>query len=244
MKRTDVLNHLIKTYGFTSYLEIGVQNVDSNFKHVKAKVKKGVDPNLEAQDVVKKTSDQFFNSNTDKFDLIFIDGMHTAAQSMKDYRNAVGALNPGGLIAFHDTLPHNEEYTSPDWCGDVWRTAVALSNEVLVITIDDDHGVSVVFPEIGGSGSASFGKYPGVEKLKDVLNATKDLSMLEVGPGDLEEAPEEEEEEPRMSDEHEAIETLSGMTDDELKEEHKKAFGTKPKGKYDRERVIAKLMEA
>lgn len=50
----------------------------------------------------KGTSDDFFTSNSELFDFIYIDGDHTALGVLKDGMNAVTALKPGGILAFDD----------------------------------------------------------------------------------------------------------------------------------------------
>lgn len=144
--RTDVLNKLIDTYGYVDYLEIGTQTREQNFNKIKAKNKFCVDPDNNAKPDFKGTSDEFFKQNKKTFDLIFIDGLHTAAQSMKDFENAIECLNEGGAIVFHDSYPDNLEYTKPIWCGDVFKTVLALKHFYQVITVIDDHGVSIVLP--------------------------------------------------------------------------------------------------
>ena len=52
----------------------------------------------------KGTSDEFFAKSEAKFDFIYVDGDHTAAAVLKDGVNAVGALAPGGILAFDDYM--------------------------------------------------------------------------------------------------------------------------------------------
>jgi hypothetical protein len=60
------------------YLEIGCQG-NNLFDSVPATNKVGVDP--VAGGTVRKTSDDFFRENQQKFDVIFIDGLHTYEQA-------------------------------------------------------------------------------------------------------------------------------------------------------------------
>jgi predicted O-methyltransferase YrrM len=53
----------------------------------------------------KMTSDCFFYEyyqQSDEYDFIYIDGDHTASQTVKDGLNAFQLLKPGGIIAFDD----------------------------------------------------------------------------------------------------------------------------------------------
>ena len=49
-----------------------------------------------------KTTDAFFENNTEKYDCIFIDADHEYDGVKKDYINALKFLNDGGFIIFHD----------------------------------------------------------------------------------------------------------------------------------------------
>jgi predicted O-methyltransferase YrrM len=51
---------------------------------------------------VKTTSDKFFQTNTQMFDFIYIDGDHTEDQVFRDGANALEFLKEGGIIAFDD----------------------------------------------------------------------------------------------------------------------------------------------
>jgi len=56
------------------------------------------------------SSDQFFEKNKEKFDLIYIDGLHTYEQSFKDLINSMDILKTDGpaLIYLDDVLPNDE----------------------------------------------------------------------------------------------------------------------------------------
>jgi formylmethanofuran dehydrogenase subunit A len=106
------------------------------------------------------TSDEFFTQNTQKFDIIFIDGLHLDYQVTKDIDNAIEALNPNGSIVLHDCYPLNEfaqrevyevNGTFPAWNGTTWkafvrfRTTKAAEN-YNIHTIDTDHGCAILTP--------------------------------------------------------------------------------------------------
>lgn len=60
----------------------------------------------------KTTSEEFFSTNTEQFDFIYVDADHTALGVLKDGMNAYNALKIGGILAFDDFewepngLPH------------------------------------------------------------------------------------------------------------------------------------------
>jgi len=142
--RHDVIN----THGDPSafYLEIGVE-YGYTFKnvHFQKENKVGVDPDPKfdytANDnIINKTSDEYFADCDDNFDVIFIDGMHQCEYVLRDFNNAIKQLKSGfnSKIFIDDILPQNcreqlkvpikhqiekgiLKYREP-WTGDVWKT--------------------------------------------------------------------------------------------------------------------------
>ena|SRR5690606_4729735 len=159
--RTDLLNHLIKVYDLKSYLEIGVQNPAQNFDKINCQKKLGVDPDPNAKANFQLTSDEFFKRYPSfdgfniiepvVFDLIFIDGLHTAEQVRKDFENALKILSPKGFIVMHDCNPEKEEHTivprptqTGHWNGDVYKFASCLGyGHDCFFTVDIDNGCGV-----------------------------------------------------------------------------------------------------
>lgn len=156
--RTDLLNFLAEKYNLSRYLEIGVQNPSQNFDKIKCEYKESVDPDLEADATYCMTSDQFFDIapyalgyKDNKFDLIFIDGLHHADQVKKDFENALKVLSPNGFICIHDCNPDKEEHTivprptkSGHWNGDVYKFAASLHGYTKnKYTVDIDNGCLV-----------------------------------------------------------------------------------------------------
>jgi hypothetical protein len=147
-KRWELINTIIEKKNYSNYLEIGCFNNECFSKiHIKNKI--GVDP-LKGG-TIRKTSDQFFETNTEKFDIIFVDGLHKYDQVKRDILNSIKFLNKGGLILCHDSLPAEySEQTVPyifgTWLGDVWKVIVEFRTyvylDICVCTID--HGVSVI----------------------------------------------------------------------------------------------------
>lgn len=130
--RSDVINVLIEKYNLKNpqYLEIGVWS-GVTFKHVKSINKDGVDPGQYCDSSYvnyKMTSDDFFKTNTKKYDFIFIDGLHTAFQVSKDIYNSIECLNNNGIIMIDDVFPHEKKEQealnlnkSGAQTGDVWK---------------------------------------------------------------------------------------------------------------------------
>lgn len=125
--RTELINYIIQERGFTSYLEIGVQNRGNNFDLVECKFKIGVDPAPSAKASFTGTSNEYFKENRQSFDLVFIDGLHHYDQVLVDIVSANSVLNDGGVIILHDTNPNEKRITAVPrvergrWTGDVFR---------------------------------------------------------------------------------------------------------------------------
>ncbi|MEI6258276.1 MAG: class I SAM-dependent methyltransferase [Planctomycetota bacterium] len=118
---------------------------------VQAARKVGVDPNRGG--TIRATSQDCFASNSDTFDLIFVDGLHHHEQVIEDVRNALDVLRPGGVIVLHDCLPLScvaqyREQSHFIWNGDVWKALVEIRTwpEVDTATCLIDHGLGIVVP--------------------------------------------------------------------------------------------------
>lgn len=153
MQRTDIINSIIKARGFRRYLEIGVEN-GYCFEHIVCEEKVGVDPDpIYDKDVMRLESDDFFRwYSGPQFDIVFVDGLHTAEQFLRDVENSLRILSPGGVIVCHDTMPPNEEMQSGPprrhmWTGDVWKGVLRLRSvrrDISLFTFDTDFGVTVI----------------------------------------------------------------------------------------------------
>jgi len=122
-ERGLLINALIRKYDIETYLEIGYGRGYSCFCAAKTMSELGrgrvhtVDPALDKSQIenlsnvfphewfekisfYKETSDNFFKSNTEKFDLIYIDGDHRYSQVKKDWENSRERFNK--VILFDD----------------------------------------------------------------------------------------------------------------------------------------------
>lgn len=136
-KRSQIINKL--TNPEHKYLEIGVEYGETFLEtHFVSKV--GVDPDPKVNNnhnICKMTSDQFFQTNKETFDVIFIDGMHQVEYILNDINNSIKVLNKNGKIFIDDVLPfnYNEQLKIPtrhyyengilkygeNWTGDIWK---------------------------------------------------------------------------------------------------------------------------
>jgi hypothetical protein len=166
--RHEILNYLLQTLKRqTYYLEIGVRNPNDNFNLIKSDFKYSVDPGLEFKENPVDfilTSDEFFMKlrnneilNTElKFDVIFIDGLHTAEQVDSDIHNAMDFIKDDGFIVVHDCNPPTEYHAREEygyelspaqhlWNGTTWKGYVKWRKNKMLYscTIDTDWGVGI-----------------------------------------------------------------------------------------------------
>jgi hypothetical protein len=132
---------------------------------VNIREKFGVDPEprikLEFPNVkiFQETSDEFFSKNSETFDLIFLDGLHTYEQTWRDLQNSFASCKSNGIIVVDDVVPSDkfsamkdplEAYrtreaagivNTGDWSGDVFRVVLKLKSldfaEIEFVTVYD-----------------------------------------------------------------------------------------------------------
>jgi len=152
MLRFDIINFLIAKKHYKKYLEIGVQKKKQNFDKIVCDYKVCVDPDKNSFSDYEMTSDEFFYRNKEKFDIVFVDGLHLCEQVLKDLVNSIKCLNLNGIIVCHDLLPINEkeqlrQYNSNSWTGDCWKAWMYFkkrNNNIKSYIVDTDHGVGII----------------------------------------------------------------------------------------------------
>lgn len=152
--RWDVINHLISKNGYNRYLEIGVQDANSNYNKIQAGYKQAVDPMQRNLEHFVGTSDAYFAqlSAEDMFDIIFIDGLHHSDQVVRDIDNSLAHLIEGGAIVVHDCLPQTQQQqlrfdNGGAWTGDVWKAIVEFKtkrSDLKIRVIDHDWGCGII----------------------------------------------------------------------------------------------------
>ena len=153
IERTEIIQYLIDKIKAKSYLEIGM-GPGLNFSSINCDYKICVDPNPTVPVTHKMTSDDFFNQNKEKFDVIFIDGLHWNPQVYNDINNSLNVLNDNGYIICHDINPSTEimqlypAYApNTEWTGDCWKAWALLRSENKNLTmhvVDTDYGCGII----------------------------------------------------------------------------------------------------
>jgi len=161
--KEQIINHMIQVKDYSSYLEIGI-HAGHCFMQIACDNKTGVDPSPQytSPNIFVMTSDEYFNTipEDDKYDLIFIDGLHLEEQVDRDIKNSLDHISDSGLIVLHDCCPvtvHDirEDYydfTTPSkthWNGTVYKSLIKLrytNSNIEVYTVDTDEGCGIINP--------------------------------------------------------------------------------------------------
>lgn len=153
MTRYDIIQKFINERHFKSFLEIGTFNGDT-FNRITVDKKESIDPDPNCNATHIMTSDEYFNNSKDKFDIIFIDGLHEHSQVYRDIINSLEHLYSNGVIVLHDCMPKNEKmqlwdnksHQNEEWTGDTWKAYYKAFKELNydVYVVDTDYGCGVV----------------------------------------------------------------------------------------------------
>lgn len=178
VRRPQVIRRLLALYDEPRYLEIGVCE-GYTFDRVQAPTKVAVDPEFRfdhraAQQATpgtsyhEVTSDEYFATIVgaeEKFDVIYLDGLHTFEQTLRDLINALEHLAPNGVIVIDDVRPPTYLASLPDrdnfftvrtwlgstdqaWMGDVYKLVHFMDTffpQLTFRTIENNHGQAVVW---------------------------------------------------------------------------------------------------
>lgn len=168
--RTEVINIILSKFQRpTTYLEIGVRTLESNFNQILADQKFSVDPGLEVeinQADFPFTSDDFFQKLRSGeledhlpslFDVIFIDGLHVSTQVDRDIQHSLDFLADDGFIILHDCNPPTEWHAREEfhfqkspasiyWNGTTWKAFCKWrgNQELFSCCVDTDWGVGIL----------------------------------------------------------------------------------------------------
>lgn len=127
---------IIKLTNCQSYLELSseyfpdIQNIVKNYVNVK--------------DI---TTNNFFETNEQKFDIIFIDINHNIEQVILDFENSLKILNKYGIILIHDTDPITEELLKSNYCDNCYKLIdyINKKEDLDIITLPiQESGMSIV----------------------------------------------------------------------------------------------------
>jgi hypothetical protein len=127
MDKIYIINYLADKIKAKKYLEIGVDQ-GFNFENIKIEHKVGVDPYSPYPGVIKETSDDFFKNNTEKFDIVLVDGLHHSDQVYKDI------INDDNSSTIRDNLRKTISTKIYDIFNEKIKGYPNTSNEYMVLT--------------------------------------------------------------------------------------------------------------
>lgn len=127
ISRPEAINQFLALFDAPSYLEIGVSEGETFFA-VKAQRKVAVDPKFRFpfDRAIKENasctfhevaSDIYFSDwigPSEVFQVIYLDGLHTFEQTLRDFTNAIRFLAPDGVIIIDDIVPNSYQSGLPD----------------------------------------------------------------------------------------------------------------------------------
>lgn len=127
------INRLLECNSLSRYLEIGVAE-GVTFVHVNAESKTAVDPHPKFSPkssneiLVKTSSDEFFQNykGNDVFDFIYLDGLHTAVQTTKDFLNSLRFASDNTIWLIDDIYPDSWASAAPSLAAYRFRRALSL----------------------------------------------------------------------------------------------------------------------
>jgi hypothetical protein len=180
ISRNGVVQAILNLFDAPAYLEVGV-NRGVTFNAVSAATKVAIDPKFlfDFEQVANEvpgtsfhetTSDEYFGriaGSDAAFDLIYLDGLHTSEQTIRDLINAITFLKPNGVILIDDIFPssysaslHERAHTrvllkatgdtSGAWMGDVYRLVFFVESfcqQLSYCTVNNNHGQLVMWRE-------------------------------------------------------------------------------------------------
>lgn len=178
MLRSQVVQAFLDLFEAPRYLEVGVHSGET-FLPLRAAWKVAVDPVfrfnvLAAQAADPDTefhalpSDAYFASlppQAEPFDVIYLDGLHTLEQTLRDLMNALGHVRPDSVVVIDDVLPTGYFASLPDqalferlyaavpgtpeaWMGDVYRLVYFVETflpQWSYATVAENHGQLVMW---------------------------------------------------------------------------------------------------
>ena len=152
MNKTELINYLADHRKYKRYLEIGMHAEEDNFKHVRCAHKVRITSGVTGND--EEINDTRLEQTGNKFDVIFIDGIHTEAQVLNDIDLALKYIDAGGTIIIHDCLPpdawHQRElaeyHPGENWNGTTWKAVLRVFNQTIhkCSIIDTDWGCGII----------------------------------------------------------------------------------------------------
>lgn len=218
--RATVVQRFLDLFDEPTYLEIGV-NRGSTFHEVRAAKKVAVDPSFlfmesereksSAVEYHEITSDEYFSVSAASdlsFDVIFIDGLHTFDQTLRDLLNAVLLIKRTGVIIVDDVIPNSYDASLADfseiiklrqnsdelgtlwvsdgsWMGDVYKVPFfvdAFMQQMSFATVSENHGQTVIWRKTRATANLPQPSFERVSRLdfRDTILSRKAFKLKSI----------------------------------------------------------------
>ncbi len=200
--RAAVVQAFLDLFEAPTYLEIGV-NQGATFHQLRAARKVAVDPTFAfaredrepaPTEYHEIPSDHYFEYAGEQgllFDVIFLDGLHTFDQTLRDLLNAVAMLKPQGVIVVDDVIPNSFDASLPDldqvfalrqlaeaagvnwamdgsWMGDVYKIPFFVDSfmqQLSFATVTENHGQTVIWRQPRAAPTLPAASFPAIDRL-------------------------------------------------------------------------------
>jgi hypothetical protein len=175
VRRDEVIQSYLDLFDRPTYLEIGVSH-GVTFNSVKANRKIAVDPKFEIEPAHREPNSEYYEIISDlyfetlardayPFHVIYLDGLHTFEQTLRDLMNAIEFLRRDGIIIIDDVFPDSyhaslQDYretvavgnaikaTDHSWMGSTYRLVFFIQSflpRFNYATVEDNHGQLVMW---------------------------------------------------------------------------------------------------
>lgn len=173
LKKNNIVDILIRKYGYSNFLEISTPTTGFTFgdvhKHSLMNYNRVVyncnEYYDDGQPYLGRTSHSTSGSllrllddpeHRQSYDCIFIDPFHSYHATMVDLAGAFALLAEGGAMVIHDCNPTRQEMAGPDfkaggWCGVTYAAFIDFvlnRQDVSHYTVDCDYGCGVIFKRL------------------------------------------------------------------------------------------------
>lgn len=162
----DIVNGLVQARGYTTLLEVSTAHSGFVFDRFdvdhKERVRCTDDIWGDGDDGIPTTiaapAAEIWQRLADdgrRFDLVFLDGVHTLEHCRRDLDQGFQRLTPAGCLVVHDCNPPDETFVGDvpkqgQWCGEMYRAFCELrlrrGHELSACVVDTDYGCGIVDP--------------------------------------------------------------------------------------------------
>jgi hypothetical protein len=167
MRKYEIALLLGRRYGYTSYLEICTPTAGHTFSLIdkeqfprRTRLMYRCPPDFSDGERIDfsteaESGEELFAElvrSGERFDLVFVDALHTYKSSLRDIVFGLHLVKKGGLLLVHDCNPPDRtfagpEYQSGGWCGVTFAAyldVVLFTGGIDYVTVDTDYGCGII----------------------------------------------------------------------------------------------------